>query len=152
MKIVSTNLASPPAGHYSQAVIHQGSLYISGQLPVSPDGTHNEEASFSEQAHIALNNLLAILHAAGCSPTDLVKVTVYVAGVKHWPAFDQIYSEMLGGHRPARAVVPVPELHHGYLVEIEAVARTATNAAWSAEGTTIFGNSQENDDAQCHVE
>ncbi|AUG01717.1 MULTISPECIES: RidA family protein [Pseudomonas] len=123
MKIVSTDTASPPAGHYSQAVIHQDSLYISGQLPVSPDGTHNIEASFTEQAHIALSNLLAILNAAGRTASDLVKVTVYVAGIKHWPAFDEIYCEMLGSHRPARAVVPVPELHHGYLVEIEAVAR-----------------------------
>ncbi|WP_260961915.1 RidA family protein [Pseudomonas citri] len=128
MKIVSTDAASQPAGHYSQAVVHQGSLYISGQLPVSPDGTHNIEASFTEQAQVALNNLLAILHAAGCTPSDLVKVTVYVAGVKHWPAFDRLYSEMLGSHRPARAVVPVPELHHGYLVEIEAIARIEINA------------------------
>ncbi|MDU9041043.1 RidA family protein [Pseudomonas corrugata] len=128
MKIVSTDAASQPAGHYSQAFVHQCSLYISGQLPVSPDGTHNIDASFTEQAEIALNNLLAILHAAGCEASDLVKVTVYVAGVKHWPAFDRVYSEMLGGHRPARAVVPVPELHHGYLVEIEAVARAVTNA------------------------
>lgn len=125
MKTISTDTASSPAGHYSQAIIHQGSLYISGQLPVSPDGTHNLEASFAEQAHIALNNLLAILKAAGSEPCDLVKVTVYVAGVKHWPAFDKVYAELLGSHRPARAVVPVPELHHGYLVEIEAVARVA---------------------------
>ncbi|UZS69269.1 RidA family protein [Pseudomonas syringae] len=126
MKIISTTNASAPAGHYSQGVVHQGSLFISGQLPVSSDGTHNITASFAEQAQLALNNLLAILYEAGCSTADLVKVTVYVAGVKHWPAFDVIYSEMLGAHRPARAVVPVPELHHGYLVEIEAVARLAT--------------------------
>ncbi|CDF95101.1 Translation initiation inhibitor [Pseudomonas sp. SHC52] len=70
--------------------------------------------------------MLAILDAAGCTTSDLVKVTVYVAGVKHWPAFDKIYAETMGNHRPARAVVPVPELHHGYLVEIEAVARVST--------------------------
>ena len=57
------------------------------------------------------------------APADLVKVTVYVAGVEHWPAFDRVYAAALGEHRPARAVVPVPELHHGYLVEIEAIAR-----------------------------
>lgn len=128
MKIISAATASTPAGHYSQAVIHQDSLYISGQLPVSPDGTHHIEASFAEQTHLALNNVIAILEAAGCTTDDLVKVTVYVAGVKHWPAFDRIYSETLGGHRPARAVVPVPELHHGYLVEIEAIARVAAAA------------------------
>lgn len=123
MKIIRTPAASSPAGHYSQAVAHDGTLYISGQLPVSPEGRHNLSASFAEQAQIALENLLAIVRAAGGSPADLVKVTVYVAGVAHWPAFDRIYAAALGDHRPARAVVPVPELHHGYLVEIEAVAR-----------------------------
>jgi len=125
MKILHTDNASAPAGHYSQAIEHQGLLYISGQLPVSADGTHNIGASFAEQAQIALNNLLAILNAAGGSAQSLIKVTVYVAGVKHWPAFDKVYAEMIGAHRPARAVVPVPELHHGYLVEIEAVAALA---------------------------
>ena len=123
MNIIHTEAASAPAGHYSQAVSHGDTLYISGQLPVSPDGRHNLEASFAEQAQLALANLLAILKAAGGSPQDLVKVTVYVAGVQHWPQFDRIYAAALGEHRPARAVVPVPELHHGYLVEIEAVAR-----------------------------
>ncbi|MBK4992223.1 RidA family protein [Pseudomonas sp. S37] len=123
MKLIQTPNASKPAGHYSQGVVYQGTLYISGQLPVNPNGAHNLEAPFSEQANIALNNLFAILEAAGGSASDLIKVTVYVAGVQHWPEFDRIYSEMVGEHRPARAVVPVPELHHGYLVEVEAVAR-----------------------------
>ncbi|AYF48632.1 RidA family protein [Pseudomonas sp. PS01298] len=125
MKIHYTPTASAPAGHYSQAVSHLGSLYISGQLPVSPDGQHNTQAPFARQAQVALENLLAILRAAGGVPEDLVKVTVYVVGVKHWPAFDALYAAALGDHRPARAVVPVPELHHGYLIEIEAVARSA---------------------------
>jgi len=125
MNIIHTRAASAPAGHYSQAVSHQGTLYISGQLPVSPGGRHNREASFAEQAQVALDNLLAILKAAGGSPADLVKVTVYVVGVKHWPEFDRLYAAALGDHRPARAVVPVPELHHGYLIEIEAVAQSA---------------------------
>lgn len=123
MTLHHTPNASPPAGHYSQAASHNGTLYISGQLPVSPDGRHNLSASFAEQAQVALDNLLAILQAAGGTPQDLVKVTVYVAGVRHWPEFDRVYAAALGEHRPARAVVPVPELHHGYLVEIEAVAR-----------------------------
>lgn len=125
MNFIHTPAASAPAGHYAQAVSHQGTLYISGQLPVSPDGRHNLEASFAEQAQVALDNLLAILKSAGGSPADLVKVTVYVVGVKHWPEFDAVYADALGHHRPARAVVPVPELHHGYLIEIEAVARSA---------------------------
>ena len=50
-------------------------------------------------------------------------MTVYVVGIEHWPAFDRLYARYLGEHRPARAVVPVPVLHHGYLIEIEAIAR-----------------------------
>ncbi|WP_395607609.1 RidA family protein [Pseudomonas sp. B22129] len=123
MNIIHTPAAAQPAGHYAQAVRHGDTLYISGQLPVSPDGRHNLTACFAEQTQVALENLLAILKAAGGSPADLVKVTVYVAGVRHWPEFDRVYAAALGEHRPARAVVPVPELHHGYLVEIEAVAR-----------------------------
>ncbi|MGB3126079.1 MAG: RidA family protein [Pseudomonas sp.] len=123
MRIIHTPTASPPAGHYSQAIHHGDTLYISGQLPISADGQHHLTASFAEQAQVALDNLLAILHAAGGSPEDLVKVTVYVVGVTHWPEFDRVYAAALGAHRPARAVVPVPELHHGYLVEIDAVAR-----------------------------
>ncbi len=123
MTIIQTSKAAQPAGHYSQAVSHAGALYISGQLPVSPDGRHNLSAPFAEQARVALDNLLAILKAAGGVPQDLVKVTVYVAGVGHWPEFDRVYAAALGDHRPARAVVPVPELHHGYLLEIEAIAR-----------------------------
>lgn len=123
MNIIHTPTAAKPAGHYSQAVRHGDTLYISGQLPVSPYGRHNLSAPFAEQAQVALVNVLEILKAAGGTPQDLVKVTVYVAGVEHWPEFDQVYAGALGDHRPARAVVPVPELHHGYLVEIEAVAR-----------------------------
>ncbi|NBF05056.1 RidA family protein [Pseudomonas sp. Fl5BN2] len=126
MKILHTDNASSPAGHYSQAVSYQGTLYVSGQLPVSPDGTHNIGASFAEQARLALNNLLAIVQASGGTPESLLKVTVYVAGVKHWPEFDQVYAQALGAHRPARVVVPVPELHHGYLVEIEALAQSVS--------------------------
>ncbi|KAF1030417.1 MAG: 2-iminobutanoate/2-iminopropanoate deaminase [Pseudomonas sp.] len=125
MKTVHTPDAAPPAGHYSQAISHLGTLYISGQLPVSPDGRHNVEAPFAEQAKVALDNLLAILKAGGGGPEDLVKVTVYVVGVEHWPTFNRVYAAALGDHRPARVVVPVPELHHGYRVEVEAVARSA---------------------------
>jgi reactive intermediate/imine deaminase len=115
--------AAPPGGHYSQAVAHGGVLYVSGQLPVRANGEHSAGQPFAVQASIALDNLVAILGEAGLGPRDLLKVTVYVVGIEHWPAFDQIYARYLGEHKPARAVVPVPVLHHGYLIEIEAIAR-----------------------------
>ena len=128
LELIHTPHAAAPGGHYSQAVRHQDTLYVSGQLPIRADGSHSVDEPFEVQTAIALDNLLAIITAAECSIEDLIKVTVYVAGVKHWPAFDRIYARYLGEHRPARAVVPVPELHHGYLIEIEALVRVPKTA------------------------
>ena len=119
---ISTPDAPKPAGHYAQAMVHGDLVYVSGQLPVRPDGTHLTQAAFPEQAAQALANLLAILRAAGCGPERVLKVTVYIAGVEHWPAFDSAFAAAFGSWHPARAVVPVPALHHGYLVEVDAVA------------------------------
>ncbi|CRM43699.1 MULTISPECIES: RidA family protein [Pseudomonas] len=124
-EVIHTADAAAPGGHYSQAVVHAGVMYVSGQLPVRANGEHSADQPFEIQASIALDNLIAILREARLSPRDLLKVTVYVVGIEHWPAFDRIYAHYLGEHRPARAVVPVPMLHHGYLIEIEAVARGA---------------------------
>ncbi|WP_455825945.1 RidA family protein [Pseudomonas graminis] len=124
-KVIYCTTAAAPGGHYSQALAHGGVLYVSGQLPVRANGEHSSDQPFEVQASIALDNLVAILAAAGLGPHDLLKVTVYVVGIEHWPAFDRIYAQYLGDHKPARAVVPVPVLHHGYLIEIEAVARGA---------------------------
>jgi reactive intermediate/imine deaminase len=114
--------AAPAGGHYSPAVSYGGSIYVSGQLGVRADGAHTAGLPFEEQARQALANLFAVLVAAGAGPEHLLKVTVYIVGVENWPAFDAVYAELLGDARPARSVVPVPELHHGYLVEIDAVA------------------------------
>lgn len=122
VKPILTQDAPQPAGHYSQAVAAGGHLYISGQLPVRPDRTLLNDAGFAEQARQALANMLAILAAAGGVPGQLVKVTAYIVDVAHWPAFNVVYAEMLGDARPARTVVPVPELHHDCLVEIDAIA------------------------------
>jgi reactive intermediate/imine deaminase len=125
LEVIHTAQAAAPGGHYSQAIAHAGVVYVSGQLPVRANGEHSADQPFEVQAAIALDNLVAILKQAGLSPHDLLSVTVYVVGIDHWPAFDRLYATCLGDHRPARAVVPVPVLHHGYLIEIAAVARGA---------------------------
>ena len=122
IETVSTAGAPRPAGHYSQATVHDGLLFVAGQLGVLPDGTHRPEASFETQAQQALENVLAIVRAGGSAPERVLKVNVYIVGVEHWPAFNKVYAEAFGDARPARAVIPVPELHHGYLVEIDAIA------------------------------
>lgn len=122
-RTILTADAPAPGGHYAQALASGGLVFVSGQLPIGPVGARGADMPFTDQARQAIANLLAVLAASGASPGDLLKVTVYIAGVEHWPAFNAVYAEMLGAARPARSVVPVPALHHGYLVEIDAVAR-----------------------------
>ena len=114
--------ALPPAGHYSPGIAHGGLIYVSGQLGVRPDGGHTANLPFEDQVRQTLANLFAVIGAAGASPRHLVKVTAYLVGVENWPRFNTIYAEVMGEARPARSVVPVPELHYGYLVEIDAIA------------------------------
>jgi reactive intermediate/imine deaminase len=122
MRAIVASAAPRPAGHYSQAVEHGGIIYVSGQLPVLPDGTHQPELGFEDQARQALVNLLAILGESGATPRTVLRVTAYIVGVENWPRFNGVYAELFGDARPARTVVPVPELHYGYKIEIDAVA------------------------------
>jgi 2-iminobutanoate/2-iminopropanoate deaminase len=119
---ITTSDAPQPLGHYVQASAHGGIVYVSGQLAVRPDGTHTVGADFAEQTLQALRNVLAIVKAAGGSPESILKVTAYIVGVENWPILNRIYREVFGAARPARSVVPVPTLHHGYLIELDAVA------------------------------
>ena len=70
----------------------------------------------------ALENVAAVLEAAESSPGDVLKTTVYVSDVALWDRVNEVYAAFFGEHRPARAVVPTRDLHHGFQVEVEAVA------------------------------
>src|SRR5258706_8549095 len=122
MKPISTPAAPAARGHYSQAIVHAGLVYVAGQLPVVPEDPERRLESFEAQAREVLANVMAILEAAGSGGDLIVKATVYIADITHWPAFNAIYAEALGAHRPARTVVPVPQLHYGYLVEMDVIA------------------------------
>jgi 2-iminobutanoate/2-iminopropanoate deaminase len=122
MKIVETPHAPHPAGHYSQAVVHGGLVFVAGQLPHDVAGPGRPPGDAEEQTERALRNVEAILEAAGSGLDRLLSVTVYVTDITLWPRVNAAYARVLGAHRPARAVVPVRELHHGYLVEVQAVA------------------------------
>ena len=120
MKLISCAELPAPAGHYSYAVEAGGLIFISGMLPA---GNNQPPTSFEAQVNSVLDRCTAVLATTGCTLNDVVQSTVYLAGVEHWPAFNQLYASRLGEHRPARAVVPVPALHHGFLVEIQMVAQ-----------------------------
>jgi reactive intermediate/imine deaminase len=114
--------APAPGGHYSQAIVHGGLVYVSGQLPVVPDQPHDPAAPFETQVRRALDNVASILAASGSSLERTLRVSAYVVGVENWVAFNAVYAQVLGSAKPARPVIPVRELHHGYLVEIDAIA------------------------------
>jgi reactive intermediate/imine deaminase len=111
-----------PGGHYSHAVAAGGLVFVSGQLPIAPDGTKLADAAFEAQARQVLDNVALALAAAGSSIDKLVQVRVYVTDIASWPEFNAIYAQWAGNARPARAVVPVPQLHYGFKIEVEAVA------------------------------
>jgi 2-iminobutanoate/2-iminopropanoate deaminase len=118
---IQTANAPAPSGHYCQATVHGGLVFVSGQLPTRPDGGESDR-SFEAQVRQALSNLFAILDAAGSGPEHVLKVTVFLVGIENWPIFNRLFGEAFGEARPARSVVPVPHLHDAYLIEIEAVA------------------------------
>ncbi|SEA61389.1 RidA family protein [Paraburkholderia sartisoli] len=123
MNFIFTSDALSPGGHYSQAVKAGGFTFVSGMLPgpgVATDGPDN----FERQVRATLQHCTRVLAAAGCSLTDVAQCTAYIVGIGNWPHFNRIYAEVFGEHRPARAVVPVPELHHGFLVEVQMTAFT----------------------------
>ncbi len=121
MLAIATDAAPAARGHYSQAIVHGGLVYVAGQLPGVPGAQDIRLESFEAQARQVIANVLAILEAAGSGRDWILRTTVYLAGVEHWPAFNKVYAEMLEGHKPARTVVPVPGLHYGYLVEMDAI-------------------------------
>jgi 2-iminobutanoate/2-iminopropanoate deaminase len=111
-----------PGGHYSHAVSAGGFVFVSGQLPIAPDGAKLNDAPFERQAQQVLDNIANALKGAGSGIDKLTQVRVYVTDIADWPAFNTLYAKWAGNARPARCVVPVPALHYGFKIEIEAVA------------------------------
>ena len=122
MRSISTPHAPIARGHYSQAVVHEGIVYVAGQLPIDPAEPERKLEAFDAQARQVIANIAAILEASGSDLAHVLKATVYVTDVAHWPRFNAIYAEAFGEHRPARTVVPVAGLHYGYLVEMDVIA------------------------------
>jgi 2-iminobutanoate/2-iminopropanoate deaminase len=121
VQVIDTAGAPPPAGHYVQGLVYGGLVFVSGQLPVDAE-RDLRQAPVEEQVECALANVAAILASAGSSLDLVLKTTVYVSDIALWDRVNAVYSRIFGAHRPARAVVPVTGLHHGYKIEIDAIA------------------------------
>ncbi|MGH9959456.1 MAG: RidA family protein [Pyrinomonadaceae bacterium] len=122
---INTPNAPQPAGHYSQAVAYNNLVFVAGQLAIDPRTGEKKPGSIEEQTEQALRNVEAILKAANSDLSRVLKMTVYISDIELWGAVNSVYARVMGDHRPARAVIPTRELHHGFLIEIEAVAATS---------------------------
>ena len=122
MKKISTPNAPKPGGHYSQAVVHDNIVYISGQLPIDPKTGEKKLGSIEEQTYQVLTNLEGIINAAGSSINKVLKTTVYISNIELWSKVNEVYAKFFGDHKPARAVVPTKNLHFGFQIEIDAIA------------------------------
>jgi 2-iminobutanoate/2-iminopropanoate deaminase len=125
MKTISTEKAPRPAGHYSQAVVCGGVVYVAGQLGGDPAQPGEPAGGAGGQTKQAMANVAAVLAAAGSGLGNILQSTIYVTDIELWAEVNEAYAEAMGDHRPSRAVVPIGPLRAGYLVEIQVIAALA---------------------------
>jgi 2-iminobutanoate/2-iminopropanoate deaminase len=121
-KSVETEKAPKAIGPYAQAIIANGFVYTAGQIPIDPKTGSFVEGGIKEQTGQVLENLRAVLEAAGSSAHQVVKTTVYLKNIADFGAMNEVYAEYFGEAKPARSTVAVAELPRGALVEIDVVA------------------------------
>lgn len=120
---ISTDRAPAPAGHYSQAMSHNGVIYVATQLPKSLTGDVLPTDPVEKQLKQALANADEILREAGSDLSRALLVTLFVADVELWPRVNAAYAEVLGEDKPARSVIPTGgPLHLGYQVAVQVIA------------------------------
>jgi 2-iminobutanoate/2-iminopropanoate deaminase len=122
MQPIFTSDAPAPRGHYAQALTHNGTVYVSGILPLDPASGELVAGEIEAQVARVLDTLQIILAAAGSGLDCVLKVTVYVSDISLWGRVNTVYAHIFGDHRPARTVAPVNSLHYGALVELDAIA------------------------------
>ena len=121
-QIISTACAPQAIGPYSQAVVHNGLLFVSGQIPIDPETNIMIQGDVSEQTRRVLRNLKAIVEAAGSSLDRVLKTTIYLSDMSSFSDVNMIYGEFFTANWPARATVEVSRLPKDALVEIDCIA------------------------------
>jgi 2-iminobutanoate/2-iminopropanoate deaminase len=122
MESIQTDRAPQAIGPYSQAIKANGFIFASGQIPLDPATMRIVEGGIEEQTGRVLDNLKAVLEAAGSSLDRVVKTTVYLADMNEFAAMNEIYAKYFGATKPARATVQVARLPRDVKVEIDVVA------------------------------
>lgn len=121
LKSIATDKAPAAVGHYSQAIQAGNFLFLSGQIPLDPTTNEVIKGNVAQQTERVMKNIEAILTSQGLNLHHIVKATVFLKDIKTFAAFNEVYAEMLGKHKPARSAVEVSNLPKGVDIEIEVI-------------------------------
>jgi 2-iminobutanoate/2-iminopropanoate deaminase len=122
MQIIATPDAPPAIGPYSQAIVHNGMAYLSGQIPLDPATVQVVEGDITIQTHRVLDNIAAVLAACGSSMSQIIKTTVFLKDMGEFAAMNAVYAQYFALNPPARSTVEVARLPRDVRVEIECIA------------------------------
>lgn len=123
LKVISTNKAPKAIGPYSQAISVDGFLFLSGQIPLDPETGEVVGNDIRLQTGQVLKNIQAILEEEGYLLNNIVKTTIFIKDMNHFPVINEEYSRFMRGHNPARSTVEVSRLPKDVMIEIEAIAK-----------------------------
>ncbi len=121
-QIIETHNAPEAIGPYSQAIIHQGLVYTSGQIPLDPATNNLVEDNIVPQTRRVLENLKAVLEASGSSLDQVIKVTVYLRDMEEFPKMNEVYADFFTANPPARSTVQVSRLPKNVRIELDCIA------------------------------
>ncbi|ELY94546.1 Rid family detoxifying hydrolase [Natrialba taiwanensis] len=121
-RIIQTDEAPAAVGAYSQATTDDSLLFTAGQIPLTTDGEVLDDDPIETQAEQALDNLVAVLEAEGATPSDILKVTVFLDDIESFDAMNETYASYFDDEPPARSAIEVAALPKGVGIEVEAIA------------------------------
>ncbi len=120
---IATPDAPQAIGPYSQAIVHNGLIYCSGQIPLDPETGEMKAQTIEDQTHQVMKNLQAVLEAAGSGLSGILRTTIYLQNLENFAKVNEVYASYLAKPFPARATIEVSKLPRGAQVEIDAIAR-----------------------------
>ena len=122
MEIIKTKNAPAPIGPYNQAVVHENTIYVSGQVALDPLSGKMDNPNLAEETHRVMRNLGAVLKAAGSDYDHIIKCSIFILDMNEFKAINEVYAGFFKDHHPARETVEVSKLPAGARVEVSAIA------------------------------